>query len=98
MNGSGFIRRIIITPSTVALDAAMAGRPVALAFAGGPLYSGLPVLQSEADWLDFAAHTDTTSGEAFLAPFRIDDDPAGSVVDHLMTTLALSPRVTSRRM
>ncbi len=91
-------RRIITTPSTVALDAAVAGRPVALAFAGGPLYSGLPVLQSEADWLDFAADTDTTSGRAFLAPFRVEADPSGSVIDHLMTILARSPRLTSRRM
>ncbi len=91
-------RRVITTPSTVALDAAMAGRPAALAFDGGPLYSGLPVLQSDTDWLDFVADTDTTSGQTFLAQFRVDPDPAGSVMDHLMTILALSPRVTSRRM
>lgn len=84
-------RRVITTPSTVALDAALAGRPVALAFVGGPLYSGLRVLQTEADWLDFVAGADTTSARAFLAPFRVDADPAGSVVDHLMTILARSP-------
>lgn len=84
-------RRVITTPSTVALDAALSGRAVALAFAGGPLYSGLRVLQTEADWLDFVADTDTTSARAFLAPFRVDADPAGSVVDHLMTILARSP-------
>lgn len=81
-------RRVITTPSTVALDAAASDRPVALAFDGGPLYSGLPILRSEADWLDFAADPDTTSSRSFLAPFRVDADPAGSVVDHLMTILA----------
>lgn len=88
-------RRVITTPSTVALDAASAGRPVALAFAGGPLYSGLPVLQSEADWLDFAADTDTTPNQAFLAPFRVDGDPAGAVIDHLMTILTPTSRAAS---
>jgi hypothetical protein len=81
-------RRIITTPSTVALDAAGSGRPVALAFDGGPLYSGLPVLRSAANWLDFTAEPDTTPSEDFLARFRVDPDPAGLVVDRLMTILA----------
>lgn len=88
-------RRVITTPSTVALDAASAGRPVALAFAGGPLYSGLPVLQSQADWLDFATDTDTTPNLAFLAPFRVDGDPAGAVIDHMMTILTPTSRAAS---
>lgn len=101
LSGAAFVaaaRRVITTPSTVALDAAMSGRPVALAFADGPLYSGLRVLQAEGDWLDFAADTDTTSARAFLAPFRVDADPAGAVVNHLMKILARSPGPMSSRM
>jgi hypothetical protein len=84
-------RRVITTPSTVAFDAASADRPVALAFDGGPLYSGLPVLQSDADWLDFAADTDTTSHRVFLARFQVGTDPARAVIDHLMTILTRPP-------
>ena len=46
--------RVITTPSTIALDAAQCGLPVALAFPGGPVLHGLPVLEGAPDWIDFA--------------------------------------------
>lgn len=46
--------RIITTPSTVALDAALIGRPVALALEGGAAFEGLPVLPDPEAWLMFA--------------------------------------------
>jgi len=52
------IKRVITTPSTIALDAALAGRPVALAVDGGGLYSPLPVLTSPDDWVRFASSSD----------------------------------------
>jgi hypothetical protein len=48
---------VITTPSTVALDAALARKPVAVAAYGMdlPAFAPLPLLQSGADWIAFAA-------------------------------------------
>ncbi|HEX8234182.1 MAG TPA: hypothetical protein VF559_12660 [Caulobacteraceae bacterium] len=47
---------VITTPSTVALDAALAAKPVAVAAYGMPLpaYEPLPMLQSAENWIAFA--------------------------------------------
>jgi hypothetical protein len=47
---------VVTTPSTVALDAALAARPVAIAAYGLPLpaYEPLPLLQSAEQWIRFA--------------------------------------------
>ena len=49
------VKRVITTPSTVALDAALTGVPVALASDGGAVYHPLPVLQTPQAWIDFTA-------------------------------------------
>jgi hypothetical protein len=49
------VRLVITTPSTVALDAASSGKPVALATDGGRAYDPLPVLRGPHDWIAFAA-------------------------------------------
>jgi hypothetical protein len=49
------LSRVITTPSTVALDSALAGLPVALAAAGGGAYEPLPVLSGPQAWVAFAS-------------------------------------------
>jgi hypothetical protein len=58
---------VITTPSKVALDAAVAGVPVAVASYDGAydLYAPLPVLRAGQDWLDFLART--ANGDAASA-------------------------------
>jgi hypothetical protein len=56
-SGAAVVRsaaRVITTPSTVALDAAQSGRPVALASPGGKAYAPLPVLTDPEGWIAFA--------------------------------------------
>lgn len=57
---------VISTPSKVALDAAVAGVPTAIASYDGAydLYAPLPVLSSGQDWLDFLARTASGSAAA----------------------------------
>jgi hypothetical protein len=60
---------VITTPSTVALDAALARRPVAVVAYGHdlPAFQPLPLLQSAADWIAFgeqAASADTARKRA----------------------------------
>lgn len=78
-------RRVITTPSTVALDAAMAGRPVGLACEGGQLYQELPVLRSLSDWIGFC---DADVGadrarKAFLQPLMSTGDAVSRIIDRL---------------
>jgi hypothetical protein len=66
------IDRVITTPSTVAVDAVRAGRPVAVAGYGVDLdlYAPLPVLSSSEDWDSFLSEDRMellTRNEAFLA-------------------------------
>ena len=49
------LSRVITTPSTVALDSALAGIPAALAVAGGASYQPLPVLADPQAWVAFAS-------------------------------------------
>ena len=79
------LSRVITTPSTVALDSAMAGIPVALAVSGGASYAPLPVLDAPEGWVAFA------SGEAYdpgvLDQFRsrvlVAGDGAPRIVERL---------------
>ena len=54
---------VLTTPSTVALDAALAGKPVAvLGYSLDlPLYSPLAIIRSEVDWDDFLMHASELS-------------------------------------
>ncbi|MGZ8362987.1 MAG: hypothetical protein ACXW3D_03925 [Caulobacteraceae bacterium] len=78
-------RRVITTPSTVALDAAQADKPVALALAGGPPYAGLPVLKDGADWLACAAGglDDLAAGRAFITRSVAPGDAAARIVERI---------------
>lgn len=87
----GLAARVITTPSTVALDAALAGRPVALAAAGGTLYSPLKVLSSPSDWLDFAFSEDPMAGELddFKRRTLVEGDAADRIVNRMRRDLGL---------
>lgn len=78
------LSRVITTPSTVALDSALAGIPVALATPGGASYRPLPLLDTPAAWVAFA------SGEAY--------DPA--VLDQFRSRVLVAgdgaPRIVER--
>jgi hypothetical protein len=81
--------RVITTPSTVALDAAQAGRPVALAGDGGELYAPLPVLREPDDWPAFALALDDQSQAltAFLERVVQPGDAVVKILDRLRQDL-----------
>ncbi len=87
------IERVITTPSTVALDAALAGRPVALAAPGGEIYAPLPVLTGPEDWIAFAGAQ--TQGLLALDQFRarvlVEGDGAARIVERLRRDLEGPP-------
>lgn len=74
---------VITTPSTVALDAAQAGRPVAVAAYGLdlPTYAPLPLLHELRDWLAFAEEggspVDARRRAGFLSRSNRRGDAAG---------------------
>lgn len=80
---------VVTTPSTVALDAVEAGRPVAVAAYGLDLeaYDPLPALQEEADWTRFVrsvldGSADTASrAQAFRRRHLMDGDAATRALD-----------------
>jgi hypothetical protein len=83
--------RVITTPSTVALDAALASRPVAVVGYGLdlPVYAPLPVLRRGDDWLAFANAADRswTGGDmldAFLRRHLLRDEAAPNLLDALV--------------
>jgi hypothetical protein len=79
------IKRVITTPSTIALDAALIGRPTALAVDGGGLYSPLAVLTSPEDWVRFAS-SDDTDGETldlFRSRVLVPGDGAARIAERL---------------
>ena len=81
-------RRVITTPSTVALDAALAGRPTALACDGGELFAPLPVLSSADDWIDFARGRIGTDGfEAFARRNVLAGDACERILGRLKADL-----------
>ena len=68
-------RSVLTTPSTVALDAAQAGRPVGLALTGGENFKPLAVLSDAEAWLAFAGTSRFgPAEEAFLAKHLASGD------------------------
>ncbi len=84
------LHRVITTPSTIALDAALAGLPVALAVDGGSLYEPLPVLRTAHDWMAFATSgTETPLGlDQFRSRVLVDADAAPRMLERLRGDLA----------
>jgi hypothetical protein len=83
------LRRVITTPSTVALDAAQAGLPVAMATDGGAAYDPLPILRSPQDWIAFAGGKafDVSHLDQFLARVLVAGDGAPRVAARLSRDL-----------
>lgn len=91
---------VITTPSTVALDAAQANRPVAVAAYGLalPTYAPLPLLQSLADWDAFAADGSDAPGSRrararFIDNATVSDNAAHDVVTYLEQVMIERARV-----
>ena len=83
------LARVITTPSTIALDAAQAGKPVALAVAGGAAYAPLPVLAGADDWVSFASGQayDPRSLDQFLRRVLVAGDGAQRIIERLSREL-----------
>lgn len=83
------LARVITTPSTVALDAAQAGLPVALAAPGGGTYAPLPELRSPQDWVEFAGGAALAPGalDQFLSRVLVAGDGAARIVERLSRDL-----------
>ena len=83
------IGRVITTPSTVALDAALARRPVALAADGGDAYRPLPVLATPQDWVAFAAQPqpDLSALDQFRSRVLVAGDAAPRILERLCRDL-----------
>jgi hypothetical protein len=81
--------RVITTPSTVALDAAMAGLPTAIA-AGDDLYDPLPRLAAPEDWIAFAGgrNPDPGAADRFLARVLTPGDGAARIAERLSCDLS----------
>jgi hypothetical protein len=84
---------VITTPSTVALDAALAGRPVAVAGydLDLPLYEPMPVLRRTEDWMAFLEMRRSDSAEAgrlFLRRTVVSGDAAGDAVGALVDLIS----------
>jgi hypothetical protein len=82
---------VITTPSTVALDAARAGRPVAVTKYDLhlPLYAPLPLLECAADWLTFLDGV-TANPAAFASRLQdfcrrhvLEGDAVGRILDRI---------------
>jgi hypothetical protein len=92
-------RRVITTPSTVAVDAAMAGKPLALALPGGPYYEPLPTLADEASWVAFATSSpDGSAAGAFLQRHVLPGDAATRICGEVAKRLIRKGLVQRRRM
>ena len=76
---------MITTPSTAALDAALAGIPVALAASGGASYHPLPVLDGSDAWVAFAsgAAYDPCVLDQFRSRVLVAGDGALRIVERL---------------
>lgn len=83
------VRRVITTPSTVALDAAVGGVPVALATPGGEVYSPLPVLAGPDDWVAFAQGIGDhrSSLDRFASRVLVGGDASPRIVERLARDL-----------
>lgn len=81
------VRRVITTPSTIVLEAALMRRPLALAASGSPLFSQFPVLVEPSDWAAFAgaAADQSAVAEPFVQRVLLPGDAAermASVITH----------------
>ena len=90
------IRRVITTPSTIALDAALAGRPTALAAPGGAVYEPLPVLASPRHWIAFATAEsfDPRTLDQFRSRVLVAGDGAPRIVERVSRDLANESPIT----
>lgn len=86
---------VITTPSTIALDAARAGRPVAVTGydLDLPAYEPLPILRSGDDWRTFLAdpRTALVRGTTFVGNGLVPGDAASRIVEHLHAAVAAGP-------
>jgi hypothetical protein len=94
---------VVTTPSTVALDAVQAGKPVAVAAYGLdlPAYAPLPLLHEVRDWTAFAqdagSPADARRRAAFLGRTNRRGDAAAAAADYIVAvgrdrTAARTPR------
>jgi hypothetical protein len=92
----GQAARVITTPSTVALDAALADRPVALAVEGGSIYTPLQVLEGPGDWLTFAQSGNAMAAELieFKRRVLVEGDAADRIVERMFRDIGVQPQVS----
>ena len=85
----GEIGRVITTPSTIALDAALAGVPTALAVGGAAVYQPLPVLTTARDWVAFSRGDgfDPSALDQFRSRVLLAGDGAPRILDRLCRDL-----------
>jgi hypothetical protein len=85
----GGVARVITTPSTIALDAALAGRPAALAVDGGDAYLPLPVLHTPQDWIRFASGTatDASALDQFRSRVLVAGDGAPRIAERVIRAI-----------
>lgn len=86
------ISRVITTPSTVALDSALAGVPVALAASGWASYHPLPALDHAEAWVAFAsgAAYDPALLDRFRSRVLVAGGSAPRIVERLRRDLVRS--------
>lgn len=91
--------RVITTPSTVALDAALAGRAVALAVGGGSIYTPLQVLEGPEDWLAFAQSDNAMAAELndFKRRVVVEDGAVDRIVERMCRDLGVQSQVNLAR-
>ena len=85
---------MITTPSTIALDAAAAGAPTALAAPGGEVYAPLTELHGPEDWIAFASGIgdDPAGLDRFVSRVLVSGDASPRIVERLRRDLRRSPR------
>ncbi len=86
----GMVGKVITTPSTIALDAALAGRPVALAAYGGEPYRPLPVVRTPQDWIAFAddSRMDRSALDLFRSRVLVAGDAAPRIAGRIVRDLS----------
>ena len=79
------VRRVITTPSTIALDAALAGVQVAVATDGGAVYAPLQQVRTPQDWTVFASGRmdDPLALDQFRSRVLVEGDAAPRIVERL---------------
>lgn len=100
----GSVDAVITTPSTVALDAALADRAVAVAGYEMklPIYEPLPILTNAENWLSFiekataGAREFQSQLEAFRARHVYEGDAVGRILDRVAANSVVPPRGKSR--